>query len=141
MAIAKALMELNESTRKIWLYDTFEGMTEPTSHDVEIETGKKGKELLEGVERNTEKFNMWAYAPKELVIKNMKKTGYPSDNIKYIIGKVENTLKSQKPQKIALLRLDTDWYESTKVELEELYPLIASGGILIVDDYLSLIHI
>ncbi len=135
MAIAKALMELNETTRKIWLYDTFEGMTEPTSHDVEIETGKKGKELLEGVERNTEKFNMWAYAPKELVIKNMKKTGYPSDNIKYIIGKVENTLKSQKPQKIALLRLDTDWYESTKVELEELYPLIASGGILIVDDY------
>lgn len=135
MAIAKALMELNETTRNIWLYDTFEGMTEPTSHDVEIETGKKGKELLEGVERNTEKFNMWAYAPKEMVIKNMKKTGYPSDNIKYIIGKVENTLKSQKPQKIALLRLDTDWYESTKVELEELYPLIASGGILIVDDY------
>ena len=58
------------------------------------------------------------------------------DNLNFIVGKVEDTLYSDKiPNKIALLRLDTDWYESTKIELEVLYPLLSSGGILIVDDY------
>ena len=78
---------------------------------------------------------MWAYAPIEEVRNNMLKTNYPIDNIKYIKGKVEDTLKSSVPNKIALLRLDTDWYESTKIELEVLYPLITKGGILIIDDY------
>ena len=135
MAVAIKLMELEQKTREIWLYDTFEGMTEPTNHDIEIETGKKGKELLDGIDKNTDKYNMWAYAPKEIVINNMKKTGYPTDNIKYIVGKVEKTLKERKPKKIALLRLDTDWYESTKAELEELYPHVVNGGIIIIDDY------
>lgn len=135
MAIAIKLMELEQKTREIWLYDTFEGMTEPTNHDIEIETGKKGKELLDGIDKNTDKYNMWAYAPKEVVINNMKKTRYPTDNIKYITGNVEKTLKERKPKKIALLRLDTDWYESTKAELEELYPHVVNGGIIIIDDY------
>ena len=39
------------------------------------------------------------------------------------------------PSGIALLRLDTDWYESTKHELEHLYPLLVSGGVIIIDDY------
>ena len=135
MAVAIKLMELEQKTREIWLYDTFEGMTEPTNHDIEIETGKKGKELLDGIDKNTDKYNMWAYAPKEVVINNMKKTCYPTDNIKYIAGNVEKTLKERKPKKIALLRLDTDWYESTKAELEELYPHVENGGIIIIDDY------
>ena len=135
MAVAIKLMELEQKTREIWLYDTFEGMTEPTNHDIEIETGKKGKELLDGIDKNTDKYNMWAYAPQEVVINNMKKTGYPIDNIKYIAGNVEKTLKERKPKKIALLRLDTDWYESTKAELEELYPHVVNGGIIIIDDY------
>ena len=135
MAVAMKLMELEQKTREIWLYDTFEGMTEPTNHDIEIETGKKGKELLDGIDKNTDKYNMWAYAPKEVVINNMKKTRYPTDNIKYITGNVEKTLKERKPKKIALLRLDTDWYESTKAELEELYPHVVNGGIIIIDDY------
>ena len=135
MAVAIKLMELEQKTREIWLYDTFEGMTEPTNHDIEIETGKKGKELLDGIDKNTDKYNMWAYAPKEIVINNMKKTRYPTDNIKYIVGNVEKTLKERKPKKIALLRLDTDWYESTKAELEELYPHVVNGGIIIIDDY------
>ena len=135
MAVAIKLMELEQKTREIWLYDTFEGMTEPTNHDIEIETGKKGKELLDGIDKNTDKYNMWAYAPQEVIINNMKKTGYPTDNIKYIAGNVEKTLKERKPKKIALLRLDTDWYESTKAELEELDPHVENGGIIIIDDY------
>lgn len=135
MIMAKELIKQNDLNRTIWLYDTFEGMTQPTSADVEIETGIKGKALLSNVEKTTEKYNMWAYAPIEEVRNNMLKTNYPIDNIKYIKGKVEDTLKSSVPNKIALLRLDTDWYESTKVELEVLYPLITKGGILIIDDY------
>jgi O-methyltransferase len=48
---------------------------------------------------------------------------------------VEDTLPDQAPERIALLRLDTDWYASTKHELEQLYPRLAEGGVLIVDDY------
>ena len=51
------------------------------------------------------------------------------------MGDVAQTLKTYRPEKIALLRLDTDWYESTKIELEVLYPLLVPGGILIIDDY------
>ena len=59
------------------------------------------------------------------------------DNINLIEGKVEDTLKISKnlPEKISILRLDTDWYESTKIELEVLFPKLSKGGILIIDDY------
>ena len=57
--------------------------------------------------------------------------------MKFIKGKVENSLleSSNLHEKISLLRLDTDWYESTLIELEILYPKLAKGGILILDDY------
>ena len=136
MAMAKKLLKNGSKCRKIWLFDTFEGMTEPGENDVEVETGLKGKELLENNTRNSQKYNMWAYAPFHEVKNNMIKTGYPVDNIKYIIGKVEDTLKSDDiPEKISLVRLDTDWYESTKIELEILFPRLVQGGVLIIDDY------
>ena len=135
MIIAKTLMQLNNLDKEIWLYDTFDGMTDPTNDDVEVETNLRGMELLENVDKTTDRLNMWAYAPKDLVIENMNSTGFPRDKIKYIEGKVEETLLHDKPASIALLRLDTDWYESTKKELECLYPLLVSGGVLIIDDY------
>ena len=136
MMIANTLKQLNALSEEIWLYDTFSGMTNPTNEDIEIETNLKGMELLENIDKlNDDKFNMWAYAPKDIVIKNMESTGFPTDKIKYIQGKVEETLIDHRPSKIALLRLDTDWYESTKKELEDLYPLLVNGGVLIIDDY------
>ena len=136
MAMAKQMIKNNDVSRKIWLYDTFQGMTEPTEKDIEVETGKRVSDLMENEKKNTEKYNVWAYAPIDEVKNNMINTNYPIDNINFIVGKVEDTLYSDKiPNKIALLRLDTDWYESTKIELEVLYPLLSSGGILIVDDY------
>ncbi len=135
MMIAATLIQLEQSDKEIWLYDTFDGMTNPTNDDVEVETNLRGMELLENVDKTTDRLNMWAYAPKDLVIKNMNSTGFPKDKIKYIEGKVEETLSYDKPASIALLRLDTDWYESTKKELEHLYPLLVSGGVLIIDDY------
>jgi len=135
MLMANKLNKLGDVDREIWMYDTFDGMTEPTEDDVEVETGIKGKDLLTGIQKNTDKYNMWAYAPIDEVKKNIASTGYPIDKVKFIIGKVEETLLEYKPQRIALLRLDTDWYESTKIELDMLYPLISQGGVLIIDDY------
>ena len=135
MLMAKTLVNEEEKERKIWMYDTFDGMTEPTEDDCEIETNISGSDLLKNTHKNTDKFNMWAYAPLEMVKKNMEKTMFPEERIHFIEGKVENTLSKTKPQNIALLRLDTDWYESTKCELEQLYPLLSIGGVLIVDDY------
>ena len=70
-----------------------------------------------------------------MVKKNMASTDYPEENIIYIKGKIEETLPGYIPGKISILRLDTDWYESTKHELEHLYPILSPGGVLIIDDY------
>jgi hypothetical protein len=48
---------------------------------------------------------------------------------------VERTVPAAAPPALALLRLDTDWYESTRHELEHLYPRLSAGGVLIIDDY------
>jgi hypothetical protein len=48
---------------------------------------------------------------------------------------VEKTLPSHAPAQIALLRLDTDWYASTRWELEHLFPRLSRNGVLIIDDY------
>ena len=65
----------------------------------------------------------------------MISTGYPEEKIHLIKGKVEDTLPTILPERLALLRLDTDWYESTKVCLKFLYPQVVSGGYVILDDY------
>ena len=62
-------------------------------------------------------------------------TGYPDHRCHFVVGKVEETLVDSRPKQIALLRLDTDWYESTRCELEYLFPLLSPGGVLIIDDY------
>ena len=78
---------------------------------------------------------MRAKAPLHEVKQAMMLTRYPWEKLIFVPGRVEVTLPDQAPEQIALLRLDTDWYESTYHELEHLYPRLADGGILIVDDY------
>ena len=63
----------------------------------------------------------------------LAETAYP--RVEFVQGRVENTLPAAAPPEIAVLRLDTDWYESTRHELEHLYPRLVDGGVLIVDDY------
>ena len=74
-------------------------------------------------------------APLKLVQANLTSTGYPSDRLHYVVGRVEDTLPDEAPATICLLRLDTDFYESTKHELSTLYPRLVPGGVLIIDDY------
>lgn len=132
MMAALTLIKEKDTTRDLYLYDTFQGMTKPAKIDVDIH-GEKAiktwKDLKEG------EFSSWTKAPLDEVKANMSLTKYPKEKIKYIIGKVEDTIPKSLPKKIALLRLDTDWYSSTKHELEHLYPLLVPGGILIIDDY------
>ncbi len=132
MAVLKQLAVYNEH-RNLWLYDTFQGMSEPTDKDVDMRGYSAKKKLLHG---KKEESWVWAYSAIEEVKENIYSVSYPRDRIKFIIGKVEDTLiSSDLPEKISLLRLDTDWYESTKVELEILYPKVVEGGVIIIDDY------
>lgn len=132
MAAALSLMTDGDSDRDLFLFDTFEGMSAPTEHDVRAEDRTSAAKLLDS---STKAEKIWCRASIEDVTANMASTGYPSDKIHLCKGMVEETLPGQAPDKIALLRLDTDWYESTKHELEHLYPRLAVGGVLIIDDY------
>ena len=135
MLIALSLLDAGISDRVLHLYDTFEGMTEPGNNDYIAWNGRSVQERWEDDKAGrTDNFSAWAVGLKE-VKKNIGKTGYPDDNIRYIKGPVEKTLEDYVPEKISLLRLDTDWYESTKAELEHMYPLLSHKGVLILDDY------
>ncbi|UCD67837.1 MAG: class I SAM-dependent methyltransferase [Betaproteobacteria bacterium] len=133
LAAIKTLQFCGEADRTCRLFDTFEGMTPPTTYDVEFD-GKTALELLNSSDRN-EADSFWCYAPLEGVKALLAETGYSSDRLVFVKGRVEDTLPASAPGQIALLRLDTDWYESTKHELEHLYPKLVTGGVLIVDDY------
>jgi O-methyltransferase len=129
MAIALTLRQLGVSDRDLYLYDTYTGMTPPTEVDRSPE-GLPAEVLL------TANADMRCIADEDDVRRNLALTGYPAARVHFVAGKVEETLPAHAPREpIALLRLDTDWYESTKHELETLYPRLVSGGILLVDDY------
>jgi O-methyltransferase len=133
MAMALAL---KDQLRTLWMYDTYSGMTDATDTDM-TSTGLKASLLLEEAkqDKTPEGTLLLAFASLRDVQRNMQTTGYPSSRINFIQGAVERTIPSHMPEEIALLRIDTDWYESTRHELKHLYPRLSSGGVLIVDDY------
>jgi O-methyltransferase len=131
MAAALTLRSLGEADRSLYLYDTFEGMSVPTSRDRSFE-GKDAAALLSQAPAQT---GIWCYASLEDVHNNLLSTGYPKEKLVFVKGKVEDTIPAQMPREISLLRLDTDWYESTRHELTHLYPRLSFGGTLIIDDY------
>jgi len=128
-AVATTLMRLNDVSRDLYLFDTFTGMSEPTAKDLDY-TGKQAAELL--VEIPGVKCDE---APLEGVRQLLLGTGYPADKLHFVPGKVEETIPSSAPELISILRLDTDWYESTKHELVHLFPRLSRNGVLIIDDY------
>jgi hypothetical protein len=133
MLIAYSLLEFNVNNRKIYLYDTFEGMSQPTEFDYLLANSFFASELLQKEPKKDT--NFWCFVTLNEVKNNMALTKYPENNIIYVKGKVEETIPKIIPSKIALLRLDTDWYESTKHELNHLYPILSKNGVLIIDDY------
>ena len=134
MAMARRLQQRGSADRRLWLYDTYEGMTPPTKEDVEATTGTTAQQLLERT-AVADGNNVWCVADLDDVTANITSTGYPLSHVTFVKGDVAVTLHEEAPESIALLRLDTDWYESTKVGLEVLYPRVQPGGVCILDDY------
>lgn len=132
MAVATTLLRLGVRDRRLHLFDTFDGMPPPSEEDRNLR-GQAAADLLATSERGTAW--VWAVAQLDEVRQNMRATGYPEALISCIQGKVEETIPRDAPERIAVLRLDTDWYESTKHEMTHLFPRLAPGGVLIVDDY------
>jgi hypothetical protein len=134
MMVALTLLALGRSDKKLLLFDTYEGLPKP---DAALDIDVWGNRGIDGwrPHRKTDESSDWAYASIEEVRANLESTGYPMSQVSLVKGMVEQTLPASAPDAIALLRLDTDWYSSTKHELEQLYPRLTAGGILILDDY------
>jgi hypothetical protein len=133
MAVAETLLRAGDTSRSLYLFDTFEGMPPPTENDVDID-GVTAGSLLDRSDKESDE-SVWCRATLDVVKKALGSTGYPSEKIHFIKGMVEKNIPHFAPEKIALLRLDTDWYESTKHEIEHLFPRLSRGGVLIIDDY------
>jgi O-methyltransferase len=132
MMLAALTLRREMEERQLFLFDTFAGMTKPTEKD----TGPDGSEAVAmWFDRRQANGGNWLAVSLEEVKGNLAGTGYPQGLLTFVQGDVLRTIPAEAPDEIALLRLDTDWYESTKHELEHLYPRLAPGGVLIVDDY------
>lgn len=131
MAAALALLEADD-LRELYLFDTYAGMTAPTARDVDYR-GKMAEESYRAslVGGHSE----WCHAGLSDVTANLFSTGYPPEKCHFIEGDVLKTIPDEAPDEIAVLRLDTDWYESTRHEMAHLFPRLQPGGILIIDDY------
>jgi O-methyltransferase len=129
MLAALTFDALGDRERSFYLYDTFAGMTEPTPED-----GAVARERWD--ERRTDAdHHPWAYASRDEVEANLGGAGIDMGRVRLVEGPVEETIPGVLPDRIALLRLDTDWYESTKHELVHMYDLVPPGGIVLLDDY------
>lgn len=134
MLMAQTLASLGVFDRRIWLYDTFAGMTPPSTEDVEGPTGRSASQLLEATPL-ADGNNVWCLAGRADVEANLALTDYPMHMFTLVEGDVCQTLQETAPSNIALLRLDTDWYKSTRAELELLYPRLSLHGVCMIDDY------
>ena len=137
LILMQRLIDFYKENRNIYGYDTFEGMTQPNEFDTDINNNTASNLMtIEKKLENNDAQNIWCYSGIDTVQNNFNK--YTKNNyLKLIKGDVGETLKKSEnlPKNISLLRLDTDFYESTKIELEALYPLVVKNGIIIVDDY------
>lgn len=134
MAAARTLVELGATDRDLYLYDTFEGLPAPGEFDRIAGSDQPITELY--AQLNAQSGDKpFLDAPLDVVRANIARTGYPIERIHAIPGLVQDTIPTTAPEQVAFLRLDTDWYASTKVEMETLFPRLSADGILIVDDY------
>jgi hypothetical protein len=136
MAAAMAFALAGDTTRDMYLFDTFSGMSRPTADDHQVGSAEPAMDKWLRTQTAGDSSD-WCQASLQDVRANLARTSYPADRVRLIQGKVEETLQHTEalPGQIAILRLDTDWYESTRAELEHLFWRVPSGGIVIFDDY------
>jgi O-methyltransferase len=132
-AVARTLIEAGDTTRDLHLFDTYEGMPPPSDRDRRGYDARTAEELL--AEESPEDSKVWAVATLDDVQQGFAQVPYPPERVHFVQGKVEDTIPGHAPEQISILRLDTDWYESTRHELDHLYPRLSRGGVLLLDDY------
>jgi O-methyltransferase len=133
LAAVRTLLAEGDASRTCWLYDTFTRMPPPGERDYDV-WGRHASAYFEG-DVDPHDTDGYRYLPLEEVRALLEGTGYPPERLRFVQGLVEETIPAQAPERIALLRLDTDWYESTAHELRHLLPRVVDGGLLLVDDY------
>jgi len=133
MAVAMTLLDKGVSDRQLFLFDTFDGMVEPSEHDRDFTGVDARAAWASSSPRPTG--SDWCCAPMGEVRDAMISTGYPMENVHLIKGRVEDTLPQEKPGDIAILRVDVDWYEATAHILKHLTDCIVNGGVVLFDDY------
>jgi O-methyltransferase len=133
MAVAQTLLDLSKPTYDLYLFDTFDGMPPPTTEDRDF-SGTAAADLLNRSTRDRDS-EMWGWSSLEQTRSALYSIGYPHEHIHFVAGRVEDTIPARAPERIALLRLDTDWYASTRHELIHLFPRLVTGGVIIIDDY------
>ncbi len=134
MLVARTLLQLGETSRTLRLFDTYEGHPKPDrAKDIDL-WGHAAYDDWKRF-RNKDGSSDWARVSIEDVAKNLASTGYPVDRVALIKGMIEQTATAHTPERLALLRLDTDWYASARVGLETFWPRLSPRGVLIVDDY------
>jgi hypothetical protein len=134
MLAALTLLANDDAARDLYLFDTFDGLPRP---DAEVDVDLWGNRAIDGwlPHRIDDESSNYARADLDTVRANMASTLYAHDRVFFVQGMVERTIPQHAPERIAVLRLDTDWYASTRHELTHLYPRLVPGGVLIVDDY------
>jgi hypothetical protein len=136
LAMLLTLQDERSEERDVYLYDTFEGMTQPTEEDTS-HLEQPALATWRSAEEKGEQAWGWLLGDfdENTVRETVLASGYPESRVHFVRGPVEETIPGTVPDRIALLRLDTDWYESTRHEFEHLYPRLVPGGVLIIDDY------
>lgn len=138
LAMIRTLQRFGVDDREVYLFDTFQGMTAPTDLDVSSFHEPALDTWLRDKDAGRQSWDYF-FDPSLYTLKTVQdllfSTGYPRERLHFVVGPVEETLPREDPDQIAVLRLDTDWYESTKHEMLHLYPLVSPGGVLIIDDY------
>lgn len=138
-----AARDAGDSTRRFHLFDSFEGLPQPSAKD--------GKDVLQGYLKDDEKRTLdegkgdlvaidACAAPRKLAEELFFKVlNAPSDRIVFHQGWFQETVPaavaSGQVKRLSVLRIDGDWYESTRICLEHLCPLVSPGGFVIIDDY------
>lgn len=134
MAAMLMFSALGDTARSFTLYDTYEGMSAPGDNDVTSISGANPHEKFPAT-LSSSGSSTWCHASIKDVEENVRSTGYPQDAVELVKGKVEQTIPRVLPGPISVLRLDTDWYESTLHEMRNLFPLVSHRGVVIIDDY------
>ncbi len=111
--------------RQVWVADSFEGLPHPDP----------GKDLVDAaINRYLQAIGGFSVSEKE-VKENFRRYGLLDKRVRFLKGWWADTLPTAPIKSLAVLRLDGDFYESTRTALETLYPKLSPGGFLIIDDY------